>query len=157
MTTRRDFAFVANGLSDLLTFRYAEIDGYWAPGVLCGAVASNGISQVEFDVLSGATDPRCRTVEIVAKHHRVWLEKRLLDRSLAEWIDAATVAVTFLAPSAERDYSLWPLRLGMELGGPLYRFDVRAVVTDDHGRSHVGQSHGWCWPHNPGIETRSFR
>jgi hypothetical protein len=157
MPTRRDFKFIANGLSELLTFRYAEIDGYWAPGVLCRAVVSKGISQAEFDVVSEFTDPDWRAVKRVARHHRIWLEKRLTDRSLAQWIDRATVTVTFVAPGVERDYSSWPLQLGMNLGASLYRFDVKADVTDDRGRSYVGESRGWCWPHDPGIETRSSR
>lgn len=110
MATHHDFRFIANGLSELITFRYAEVDGYWAPGVLCRALVGRGASQVTFDVMSGRAEPDLRMLKVVAKHHRLWLEKRLHEGSLTSWFAAAGVTIAFTPPGAVREYSLADLR-----------------------------------------------
>lgn len=146
MAARKQLKGVAAGTATCFASRNVEIGGYWAVGILCRYAAEQGAKVLVIDVIGGATPQR---LPELASRARARIERHLAALSLpASIVQSARVVLTWEMTESP------PPRVQSAAST---HYLCRAVLVDDRGREFVGETAGWCWPHDPAREMQSVR
>ncbi len=149
MPRRKRLKSVANGVLSSFVSRNNDLLGYWALGKLYAAALSHSTDTVEFDLLSAQLTPNdaqfVRMIDTYLALFDKLLGKENLPRSR---VREANIRVRFNAPVQPGYYP------PQAVAKP---FEATLDVTDHDGTSWSVSKLGWCFPHNPLMETKSSR
>lgn len=151
MPTRKELKGIAAGIAGHLVSRNADIDGYWAMGVLYKKASKNNTNCFILNLLTGLSSPSSGFSIRLAMPFKKFLlqqiQKRWHDEHL---ITDAEIKIEFNVPVTKKHIEV----LERTWGEP---FTCCVSLTDDLNKRHTYTVYGWCAEHNPMKECRSTR
>lgn len=150
MARRSELSGIANSLASSFVSRNNDVNGYWALGKLY--LHAKHVSPPSASIqLTPVQNARVEepTASIARKFERVLenlLEKQRLHRG---WLATARIQIDFESSSAKPRF--------IYRQGPGRAFLCTVTITDDRGRKYESSTAGWCWPHDPTLESQSTR
>lgn len=138
---------IAHGLLGTFISRNNDIGGYWGLGVLRKLSESNGLDQIEIDLLS--EDDEAEAIEVCKSRYRRWLETNL-ERS---GLSLASLLVARIRLRFSSDFGSHPNAIRDTRGFP---YECLVEIRRDTSQG-VASKIGVCAPHDPSKESRSNR
>ena len=136
---------IVNGLLSTFVSRNNDIGGYWGLGVLRKLAESNGLDQIEIDLL--CEDDETEAIESCKNRYRLWLGTNL-DRN-GRSLDSILSARIRLRFSS--DFEAHPNAIQDTRGFP---YECLVEVRCDPDRGYRAMKIGVCEPHDPEREYR---
>lgn len=150
MPRRSELKGIANNLASSFVSRNNDVEGYWALGKLyLRAKQSSHLStSIQLIPRQDERDEEpagsiARTFENVLDN---LLKKQLLQRG---WLTSAYIRIEFESSNARPRF--------IYRQGPGRPFLCTVTLTDERDRMYKASSAGWCWPHDPALESQSTR
>ena len=139
---------IAHGLLGTFVSRNNDIDGYWGLGVLRKLAESNGLDQIEIDLL--CENDEAESINSCKTRYRRWLAMNL--EKNGHTLDSLQVARIRLRFAS--DFSAYPNAIRDTRGFP---YECLVEVIRGDGPAYVARKIGVCAPHDPLKEGKSYR
>jgi hypothetical protein len=139
---------IVSGLLGTFVSRNNDIDGYWGLGVLRKLAESNGLAQIEIDLL--CEDEEAEAIESCKTRYRRWLQTTLAKNNLSQRsLRSARIRIHFA-----EGFSAYPDAIRDTRGLP---YECLVEIRRDDGGTYVASKVGVCMPHDPSRESKSNR
>jgi hypothetical protein len=157
MRRRTELGSIGSGVLQSFVSRNSEIDRYWAIGKLYSYARASRTLTVRINLLSGEIAPKSALLgrlfhpldsSPLTTKYEAMLHSLIARRDVpAEWLSAAILTIEFESVIAKPRYP----KIGIEA----QPFLCTLELIDDLDHAHVLETSGWCWPHNPRVESAS--
>ncbi len=149
MPSRRVLRGIAGGIASGFSSRRNDVDGYWAPGVLYKLSKESGSNCFSLNLLTGESFPSLKWSEQAALFYRSFLLNQMAKNGVdSNKLKAANLKIEFNTTPNQRQ-----IIFKYSKGDP---FICIVELTDYLGKIWRGEFRGWCGPHDPTRECKSF-
>ena len=139
---------IAHGLLGTFISRNNDIGGYWGLGVLRKLAESNGLNQIEIDLL--CEDEESEAIECCKRRYSHWLETNLERTGLT----LGSLRVARIRLRFANDFGAYPNAIRDTRGFP---YECLVEIRRVSNRSEIVSRVGVCAAHDPLRESRCNR
>ena len=157
MTTRRVLQGVGNNFLSSFISRNNDCNGYWGIGKLYKFALARGSTQIKINLLNLESKPRKSVPQHLSIQYRdrlkllldkhaipeTWVVETQLDLQFSPYMPIVSLVSSIFSPT------------GQDYKGDA--FDCVLALKDDLGKVHQSKASGYCWPHDPALESQSLR
>jgi hypothetical protein len=148
MPHRGDLKCVANGLLGSFVSRNNDYVGYWALGLLYRRALERHERAYSLAILGAESEPNDSLSKALSAKYRGLLVHLTSHRGIPiEWIGSAILGIEFEHPSSSA-------YVVARVAKP---YLAHLKMNTAFGKRVSVERSGFCWPHNPNVESRSNR